>query len=200
MWTSLTRLALLFAAVSVHGQDAAPRPDSMQSLKGILAKQNPVHWVQTPTSPEIPAQSTPVTASITDVTVNVDACTLSLKDGRVFPNERYESLQTWQFKIPAIDRVSVESLESFVERSRSAGRQPSWATKTTPTVFVLKIEALQNHKFAVHRWSKNSANEVIERDLQQPLAFLVFADEAGAREVEKSMQGAKAFCASKQQR
>ena len=59
-------------------------------------------------------------------------------------------------------------------------------------------EAEADIKFAVHRWSKNKANEVIERDLQQSLAFIVFAEEVGAREVEKTLQNAKAFCASKQ--
>ena len=193
-------LALL-CAVSIQGQEVAPRPpDTLQSLKEMLLRQKPVSWVQTPTSPEISAEPTPVTASITDVRVDLEACTLSFKDGRVFPNARYESVQTWQFKIPEIDRVIVESLEGFVERLRSEQRQPSWATKTTPTVFVLEIEALPNHKFPVHRWSKNNANEIIERDMQQPSAFIVFPDEAGARETEKAMLNAKAFCVSKQRR
>jgi hypothetical protein len=199
MWPTLSRLTLL-AAVSIHGQDLAPRPDNMQSLKEILLKQKPVTWVQAPTTRGTSAQSTSMTASISDVRVDADACTLSFKDGRVYPNERIENAQTWQFKIPDIDRVRVESLEGFVERLRSEGGQPSWATKTTPTVFVLEIEALPNHKFAVHRWSKNKANEVSERDLLQSLAFIVFAEEAGAREAEKTMQNAKAFCESKQRR
>lgn len=196
MWPTLLILALL-CVVSVHGQDLSPRPDPLHSLKEMLSGQKPFTWIQSPMSPGNSTPSTSVTGSITDVRVDVDACTLSLKDGRVFPNERYESVQTWQFRISDIDRVKVESLEGYVERLRSEGGQPSWATKTSPTVFVLEIAALPNQKFSVHRWSKNKANEVLERDLQQSSAFIVFPEEVGAREAEKAMQNAKAFCVSK---
>ena len=56
----------------------------MQSLKYVLSRQTPVNWVQTPTSPETSAQSTHVTATITDVTVDAYACKLSFKDNRLF--------------------------------------------------------------------------------------------------------------------
>ena len=103
-------------------------------------------------------------------------------------------MQTWQLNVPDIDRVTVESLEGFVERLRSERGQPSWATKTKPTVFVLEIGAAPNHKFDVHRWSKNSASEVSEQDLKQSLAFIVFAEEAGAREREKTLKSANVLC------
>ena len=190
----------LLGAVSIYGQGLAPGPGSMQTLKEVLTSQKPVNWAQIPTNPELSAQSASVTSSITDVSVDADACTLSFKEGRVFPDQHFESAQTWKFKIPSIDRLTVESLEGFVDRLRSEGGRESWATKTKPTVYVLEIEALPNHKFDVHRWSKNKANEVLEKDLQGALAFIVFADEAGAKEAQKTMQNAKTFCASKQGR
>lgn len=181
--------ALLFA-VSVYAQD-------LRSLEETLSRQKPVQWVQTATGPENPVASTRVTASITAVKADAEACTLSLKDGRSYPDQGFESVQTWQFQISGIDRVEVESLVGFIERLRSEGGQPGWATKTTPAVFVLEIVALPNHQFAVHRWNKNQANEVSERDLRQSLAFLIFGEEASAREAGKAIEKAKAVCATK---
>ena len=168
----LSTLAILSAA-SVHGQDLAARSDAMQSLKGMLSRQKPVNWSQTPASPGTLAYSTHVTATIRDVTVDSRACKISFKDGRLFADQRFESVQTWQLNIPDIDRATVESLEGFIDRLRSEGGQPSWATKTMPTVFVLEIVAAPNHKFDVHRWSKSNVNEVSEQDLKESLAFIV---------------------------
>jgi hypothetical protein len=121
---------------------------------------------------------------------------LSLKDGRVFPNDGYESVQTWQFKLPEIGSLRVETLEGFVDRTRAAHGSPSWGAKTSPTVFILEFDAAANHKFPVHRWSKNRGHQVLEKDLQQPSAFIVFANETTAKEAEKAVQNAKTFCAS----
>lgn len=169
----------------------------MGSLKEMLSRQKPVQWVQTPTNPENSAQPTRVIATLTDVTVDADACKLSFKDGRVFQDQRWESMQTWQLNVSDIDHVRVESLVGFVERLRAEGRQPGWATQTKPTVFVLEFLAAPNHKFDVHRWSKNSANEVSERDLQQSLAFIVFADETSANEAAKTLEHAQSLCATR---
>jgi hypothetical protein len=194
----LSILAILSAA-SVQGQDLAARSNAMQSLKESLSRQKPVNWLQTPTSPEASAYSTHVTATISDVTVDNKACKVSFKDGRLFPDQRFESVQTWQLNIPDIDRVTVESLEGFIERLRSEGGRPSWATKTVPTVFVLEIVAAPNHKFDVHRWSKNNVNEVSERDVKEPLVFIVFGGEADAREAGKMVQNATVRCATTRQ-
>ncbi len=199
MRTTLFRLALL-CAVGAHGQDVGTGQQPLRSLAELFLTQKPLQWVQTPTNPENPAPPTPVTGSITEVKVDVEACTLSLKDGRTFPHDGYESVQTWVFKLADLDRVRVETLEGYVDRLRAEHGQASWGAKTVPTVFALELEALPDRKFAVHRWSKNKTGEVIERDLQQPSAFVVFGEESAAREAAKALQNAKTFCASKQRR
>lgn len=150
--------------------------------------------MQTPTNPPRPADATHVTASLTDVQIDPAACTLTFKDGRNFPDQKYEAIQTWKINLKDIDRIQVDSLEAFVERSRSEGGQPRWDTKTSPAVYVLQMVAAPGRKFNVHRWSRNSNNEIIERDLNQPLAFVVFASESGARESATAMQKAKDLC------
>jgi hypothetical protein len=54
--------------------------------------------------------------------------------------------------------------------------------------------AVPKQPFEVHRWSKNGANDAIERDLNQSLAFIVFADEVAARETAKVLERAKDLC------
>ena len=63
-----------------------------------------------------------------------------------------------------------------------------------PTVFVLQMLAAPSQRFEVHRWSKNGENEATERDLSQSLAFIVFAQEAAAREAAKTLERAKVLC------
>lgn len=167
----------------------------MRSLKEILSRQKPVHWVESPTNPGNAAQPTHAIATVTDVTTDADTCKLSFKEGRVFQDQHWESVQTWRLNVSDIDQVRVESLVGFVERLRAEGRQPGWETQTTPAVFVLELLAAPNHKFDVHRWSKNSANEVSERDLQQSLAFIVFASEASANEAAKTVRRVQTSCA-----
>jgi hypothetical protein len=166
----------------------------MKNLQYLLAQQESVSWVQTPSNSEHSAESTRVVATLAAVNVDSSACKLTFKDGRVFPDQRYESLQSWNVRIPGIDRIRVDSLVAFVERLRAEGGQPSWATKTSPTVFVLQMFAVPKQPFEVHRWSKNGANDAIERDLNQSLAFIVFADEVAARETAKALERAKDLC------
>ena len=167
----------------------------MQSLKAALSRQDQVSWVQVPSQPEDSKQATHVSASLTGVTVEPGACSLSFKDGRVFSDQRYQSVQTWNLRIPEIQQVRVESLEGFVDRSRAEGGHPGWGTKTNPTVFVLEMVAAPGRKFQVHRWSKNGDSEAMERDLDQPLVFVVFSQEAAAREAAEMLEKAKSLCA-----
>ena len=127
----LPTLTVLCAALS-HGQDLTSRQAAMQSLQTMLSRQDQVSWVQAPSKSDNSAQATHVTATLTDVTVDVSACRLLFKDGRVFPDQHYQSVQTWKLRIPEIDQIRVESLEGFVERFRAERGQPSWATKTSP--------------------------------------------------------------------
>ena len=165
------------------------------NLQRLLAGQEQVNWVQTPTNSEQPPESVHVTATLADVKVDGSTCTLTYKDGRVFPDQHYDSLQTWTVRIPAIDRIRVDSLEAFVNRYRTEGGHPSWGTKTTPVVFTLQMFAAAKQSFEVHRWSKNGGSDPIERDLHQPMAFIIFAGEAAARETAKALDLAKDSCA-----
>jgi hypothetical protein len=107
-------------------------------------------------------------------------------------------VQSWNVRIPRIDRIRVDSLEGLVDRLRAEGGQSGWATKTSPTVFALQLYALPKQPFDVHRWSKNGENDAIERDLQQSLAFIIFADEAAARETAKALERAKDLCTNRE--
>jgi hypothetical protein len=166
----------------------------MQSLQAMLSRQDQVSWVQAPSNADNSAPVTHVTASLTDVTFDVGSCKLSFKDGRVFPDERYQSVQTWKLRIPEIDQIRVDSLVGFVDRFRAEGGHPSWGTKTTPAVFVLEMLAASGQKFEVHRWSKNGDSDPMERDLTQPRTFVVFAQESAAREAAKALERAKVLC------
>jgi hypothetical protein len=166
----------------------------MKNLQSLLAQQQQVNWVQTPTNSEQSAQATHVVATLAAVNVDSSACKLTFQDGRVFPDQHYESLQSWSVRIPAIDRIRVDSLEAFVDRFRAEGGQPGWATKTSPTVFVLQMYAVAKQPFEVHRWSKNGTNDAKEQDLHQSLSFIVFADERAAQETAKALERAKELC------
>jgi hypothetical protein len=185
------RLALL--ATTLQAQDDT-RTSALQRLQHTLSDQTSVNWVQTPTDSAKATDAARVTASVTDVHADAGACTLSFKDGRSFPDQKYESVQTWKLNFPDIDRIQVESMEGFVNRVRAEHGNRPWETTTSPAVFVLLIAAAPNRNFNVHRWSRNSNNEVIERDLSQQLAFLVFRAEATAREAASALQKAKDLC------
>jgi hypothetical protein len=189
----LSTLAI-FVAAPLHGQQLTSRESTMKNLQDLLAQQQRVNWVQTPTDSGHAAESTKVVATLAAVNVDSSACKLTFKDGRVYPDQHYESVQTWSVRIPGIERVRVDSLEGFVDRVRAEGGHPGWATKTSPTVFVLQMFAAPKQPFDVHRWSKNGSNDPIERDLQQSLAFIVFADESAARETAKALEKAMDLC------
>jgi hypothetical protein len=192
-WSDMRLLLPALLAVILYGQDST-RASALQRLQQVLSSQNPVNWVQTPTNSAKAAEATRVTASLTDVHADPGACTLSFKDGRSLPDQKFESVQTWTVAIPDIDRIQVDSMEGFLNRLRAEGGQPPWDTKTSPIVFVLQMTAARNRNFNEHRWSRNSNNEVVERDFHQSLAFVVFAAEATAREAAGALQRAKDYC------
>ncbi len=188
-------LALMgLAVLPGNAQDPTPRQVAMRHLQETLSSQAEVKWVQGPTDPGREAQSTHVSASLTDVAVDDHACTVSFKDNRVFSDPTYRTASTWKLRLAEVEKVAVDSLVGFVERFRREAGQPGWGTKTDPAVFVLQIFAATNRKFATHRWSRNSANEVIERDQTQSPALIMFAEEAIARDAATAFEKAKELC------
>jgi hypothetical protein len=186
---------IIFSVALSQGQDDASRQAAMNRLRDVLSNHGQVNWVQTPAASDVPPQSTHVTATLTDVAVDVGTCKLSFKDGRVFPDQRYQSVQNRTLRLPQIDRIKVDSLEGFMEGFRAEGGLPRWGTKTSPAIFVLEMFAAPDQKFQVHRWSRNGENKALERDLNDSMAFVVFAEEAAALEAAKALQRAKELCA-----
>ena len=188
------RLFLLALLATVLQAQDDTRTSALKQLEHTLSGQTSTNWVQTPTDSAKAADAARVTASITDVHADAGACTLSFKDGRGYPDQKYESVQSWKLNLSDVDRIQVESMEGFVNRLRAEHGQRPWETKNVPTVYVLLMAAAPDRNFKVHRWSKSSNNEVAERDLSQPLAFVVFAAEAAAREAASTLQKAKDLC------
>src|SRR5690348_4181725 len=118
-------ILMTLLATVLHAQHVA-RASALQRLQQILASQSSVNWVQTPVNSQHISDATHVTASLTGVTVEPAACALSFKDGRSFPDQKYETVQTWKLKVTDVDRIQVDSLEAFVERLRAEGGQARW--------------------------------------------------------------------------
>jgi hypothetical protein len=187
----LSALALTF----IHAQDLATRESVMQYLRDTLAKEPQLKWGQVPTKAGPDVKPTNVTSTISDIATDAAACTVSFKSDRDFPDDRYRAAMTWKLPVRDIDKVTVETLESYVNRFRSRSGGPAWETKTIPAVYVLSISALPDRKFPAHRWSRNAANEVVERDQETPDALIAISDEAVARGIARALERAKDLCA-----
>jgi hypothetical protein len=191
------RLVLVLAGLFVtlgNAQDVPTRQATLQHLEEMLSRRGELKWIQAPMNPDPKAELTNVTANLTNVAVDGNACTVSFKDSRDFPNQNYKVSLTLRLGLAEIDRIAADSLEAYMERFRSELGQPPWATKTTPKVFVVQVFAAKDRKFAAHRWSLNSSNEVIEREQPQSPLLLPFLDESIARDFATALQKVKNLC------
>jgi len=190
----LPALVTILPVSILTAQDLTTRETIARNLKQALSTQTQLQWKQIPNTPGHETEAANVSSTLTDVTIDMAGCTLSFKDGRLFPDQNYRSEQTWKLPLAEIDRTGVDSMEGFVNRFRTENGAEKWETRTSPAVFTLQFYAASNNKFAVHRWSKNNTGEVIERDLKQPYAFIVFGSEAAAKNAASALETAKAAC------